>query len=112
MKRFVLALCVLGAGCLPTTQSFGSGMTGAHPPPLPPGASVPKWDHFCSIVAGGQNVAARYLDEASENGWELVSWSISDAGNLACFKRPRVAAAGRGDAPPDAPAAGGASAGH
>ena len=77
-----------------------------HPPPLPPGAVVPKWDHFCSIVRDRFNEVSRFLDEASNNGWELVSWSIAEYGdNLACFKRPRLAAPG-GQAP--APAAPGA----
>jgi hypothetical protein len=91
MKRILFLLLVLSAGC--ATQSFGSGASGAHPPPLPPGAAVPMWDHFCSQVVGRQAEVSRYLDEASENGWELVSWSIAERSNLACFKRPRLAAA-------------------
>jgi len=93
MKQIALLLLVLGAGCVAPTRSFGSGTFGAHPPPLPPGASVPKWDHFCSTVNGDSEEYNRYLDEASESGWELVSWSIANGWNLACFKRPRVAVA-------------------
>ena len=66
---------------------------------------MPKWDHFCSFVSGDQDEAARYLNEASENGWELVSWSISRLNNLACFKRPRVTAPAPGDVPLVPPAA-------
>lgn len=101
MKRIALLLLVLSAGC--ATRSFGSGASGSHPPPLPPGAAVPKWEHFCSQVVGDELELSKYLDEAGENGWELVSWSIADHNNnLACFKRPRVAAAPEG-VPPFSP---------
>jgi hypothetical protein len=103
MKGIALLLLGLSAGC--GTTSYGSGAVGAHPPPLPRGASVPKWDHFCSIV-GAAGEISRYLDEASENGWELVSWSISGNGNLACFKRPRVTVAAPENTPPAPPTAG------
>jgi len=81
----------LAAAC--TTQTYGAGAFGGHPPPLARGVSVPKWDHFCGVVVGRGGEVTRFLDEASESGWELVSWSISQDGNLACFKRPRVAPA-------------------
>ncbi len=80
------------------------------PAALPPGASVPKWDHFCSQVGGTLDAIGRYLDEASENGWELVSWSIAGAGNLACFKRPRIGTPG--EAPPASASASSAPAGR
>lgn len=108
MKRIALLWLVVGAGC-GASSSYGAGAAGAHPPPLPPGASLPKWDHFCSILAKESEIT-RYLDEASENSWELVSWSIGNGGNLACFKRPRVAATTPSPAPVVAPAA--PSAGH
>lgn len=104
MKGIAVLLLGLSAGC--STTSYGSGAAGSHPPPLPPGASAPKWDHFCSEVAGTHDAVSRFLDEASENGWELVSWSIASPGNLACFKRPRAAAAAPGAEPPTLPAAG------
>jgi hypothetical protein len=50
------------------------------------------WDHFCAVVGDGDGLT-RLLDDASVAGWEMVSYSISNNGNLACFKRPRISPA-------------------
>jgi hypothetical protein len=94
MKVLALLLLALGASCGTPQRSWGSGASDLHPPALPPGVSVPKWDHFCadSKLLGHLPEFSRFLDEASENGWELVIWD-----ELMCFKRPRVH-------PPTAPA--------
>ncbi|HEX7841748.1 MAG TPA: hypothetical protein VF469_29965 [Kofleriaceae bacterium] len=87
-------------------MTYGAGASGGHPPPLPPGATVSKWDHFCGIVVGQAAEVTRFLDEASDAGWELVGWSIAQNGsNLACFKRPRMIS----PPPAGAPAAGAAA---
>jgi len=120
MRQIALLLLVLGVGCGGAEpQSFGSSTASGHAPPLPPdvfrrwdppqlppGASVPKWDHYCTTrLSYEYSEANRLLDKASENGWELVTWS----NGLACFKRPHVPAAPGGapptPTPPVAPAA-------
>jgi len=104
MKRITLLLLFLGAGC--AERSFGAGAANAHPPPLPLGVSVPKWDHFCSDADGEPSDVSRFLDDASENGWEMVSWTPQGTKlNFACFKRPHVAAATGGPSPTPTPAA-------
>ena len=96
--RIAIALFLSLCGACGTT-TFGSGSAGGHAPPLPPGVTVAKWDHFCGVVEGGVGELTRFLDEASNNGWELVGWSGS---GLACFKRPRTTE----PRPEGAPAAG------
>lgn len=81
MKTVALLIALGVAGC--TNATFGAGASSGHPPPLPPGTNIPKWDHFCGAVAGTDGLT-RLLDEASANGWEMVS----EAGGVVCFKRP------------------------
>jgi hypothetical protein len=94
MKLVALLIALGAAACV--NRTYGSGASSGHPPPLPRSAGLPMWDHFCGIAAGTDGLT-KLLDEASANGWEMVSYSISSDGNLVCFKRPH------GSAPPAEP---------
>ena len=89
--RLVAVAMSLGlAACAARTTNISSTGAGGVPP-LPPGVSAPKWDHYCAFFSGGvggKNEFASLLDEASAASWELVSVSDSDTSVLLCFKRP------------------------
>lgn len=95
-KLLALSISLCAAAC--TTATYGGNAPPGHPPPLPPGVTVEKWDHFCAIVRDSEG-PTRLLDEASEAGWQMVSYAFTSSSNLVCFKRPRVTA------PPPAPPA-------
>jgi hypothetical protein len=44
-----------------------------HVPPLPPDVAVPRWQQFC--WSGSEALA--HLNEAGEQGWELVSVTVA-----------------------------------
>jgi hypothetical protein len=58
-------------------------------------------------MAGSVDGLTKMLDEASANGWEMVSYSIATNGNLVCFKRPQAGPPTQppGAAPASAPSA-------
>ena len=61
------------------------------PPPLPPGASVPLWDHHCDSTRGDS--VNPLLEDYGAAGWELVAMTFMNGYSVACFKRPHVTAA-------------------
>ena len=89
MHKLVALSILLWAGC--NTATFGAGAPPGHPPPLAPGATVERWDHFCALVRSSSGLT-HLLDEASESGWQMVGFGVDESGNLACFKRPRAGA--------------------
>jgi hypothetical protein len=107
MKLAIASLLVLIAACRPAARGAASPTVSLpeHAPPLPPGVSVPKWDHFCTAVWYQKEIVG-VLAEASENGWELVT--VAQRPDVVfCFKRPRVTAPPPTGAPGAAGAAGG-----
>jgi hypothetical protein len=90
--RTLLALALAaGSGCAARTATFGGGSTDGSPPPLA-GRDVPMWDHYCATLGGGRDAEAAFtalIDDASDNGWEMIGVTQTDNSILLCFKRPR-----------------------
>jgi hypothetical protein len=89
---FLAAALALSA-CAARAETFGSSIPGGGPPPLPPGAQVPFYDHYCSLLTAGRDAEdafSRLLDDASNAGWEMVSAATYEHASLFCFKRPRA----------------------
>jgi hypothetical protein len=107
MKLAIASLLVLTGACRPAAPgaAFPTSSLPEHAPPLPPGAVVPKWDHFCIEVWYDKEIVG-VLAEASENGWELVT-AAQRPEVMFCFKRLRVTAPPPTGAPGAAGAAGG-----
>lgn len=80
MKRFfsLFLLCSLG-GC---TAGYGAGAGSELIPRRPAGATYGSWEHLC--VAVTLRTINDVLNEAGEEGWELVSGPDP----FLCFKRP------------------------
>ena len=90
MRVFSLLLVLGTAAC---ARTYGSGAFNGHPPPLPPGVTVPIWDYFCGGTAEDELTnLTNVLDEASANGWEMVSCGVTGSYTLCCFKRPHMGA--------------------
>src|SRR5262249_24075082 len=99
MRTTIVLACGLlfAVGCTPT-YSFGTSgarRTGEQViPQLPPNAqSLPRWDHICLTGGTGLGDVSTRIAEAGAAGWEMVSFSLSGSGYMACFKRPVVPAA-------------------
>ncbi len=88
---------VLGlAACGP--RGYGAGSS-TRPPALPPGVTVPMWEHFCGSYNGDDGLI-ELLDDASRKGWEMATF----VGTTICFKRPRTDSAPATEPRPAAPA--------
>jgi hypothetical protein len=88
LLAFALAV---GSGCAARTATFGGGSTDGSPPPLA-GRDVPMWDHYCAVLGGGRDAEGAFtalIDDASDNGWEMIGVTQAEASILLCFKRPR-----------------------
>jgi hypothetical protein len=89
-RLVALALSLGLTACAARTMNISSSGTGGVPP-LPAGATAPRWDHYCSFFGGGRGGDLQFaalLDEASANHWEMVSAVPADASIMVCFKRP------------------------
>ena len=91
--RIAALLIALGMTACTRVNTYGASASAGHPPPLPAGAVVPMWEHFCGMPMGRPDSLITLLDEASANGWELVSQSMDHSALVLCFKRPRGAPA-------------------
>jgi hypothetical protein len=83
---------LLVSGCAAKASALGPG--GGAIPPRPAYATYPGWEHYCAAVDGGlgyNDVAARLLQDAGRQGWELVAIHDISSRNTFCFKRPLVA---------------------
>ena len=75
-----LVLLLAGCGARQLGNSSGSGL----PPPMPAGAHLPRWEHYCVYP---DTDLTRVLNTAGEEGWEMVT--ITPGGGMICFKRRR-----------------------
>lgn len=84
-SSFIVAVLVTIAAC--STTGFGPGAQGAHPPPLPAGAQLVLWEHYC-VNPRSVSDFNTVLAEAGAAGWEMVGVGVTQSNLLACFKRP------------------------
>lgn len=101
--RFVLPLVLFlistsSFGC--TGGSLGAGSRDLIIPKVPPGVTTTRFQHFCLWgPIGSMEEAERLLDEAGNQGWEMVTFGQSTM----CFKRRVGEVTGAAAAPAAAP---------
>ncbi|WP_394834576.1 DUF4177 domain-containing protein [Pendulispora rubella] len=95
MRTFLVSLLFLLSLPACGTQTIGASSEGTVPK-MPAGANLPRWEHLC-MGGWGESTYSDFLNEAGEQGWELVGMTHT---GLVCFKRPKAASA-----KPQAPAA-------
>ena len=86
---------LLLTGCLTVR---GAGADSNSIPPRPADAPYPNWEHMCVQPTFGSSTAL--LNEAGEQGWELVA--VTGEGAY-CFKRPVLPPGGGCPHPPGRP---------
>ena len=95
VARLALILGLAGVGCA-TVRGAGSDSNSI--PERPEGAPYPNWEHMCVSPSFGGS--SDLLNEAGEQGWELVA--ITTEGTY-CFKRPSPPPGGSFPPPPGPP---------
>lgn len=96
----VLLTLLAPAGCsMFSGGSAGAGSQDQKVPRLPVGATASRFQHFCAWGPfGSLDALERMLDDAGEQGWELVTF----AERTMCFKRRIGEVTGAAPTPPPA----------
>jgi hypothetical protein len=96
--RIVRAALILGLAASGCVSVRGAGAESNSIPSRPEGAPYPNWQHMC--VLPGIGGSSDLLNEAGEQGWELVA--VTEEGRF-CFKRPMMPPGGAYPPPPGPP---------